>query len=388
MSQFALKSRFLMFTGLLGACSVLQAQSAYRVYVTNEDSNNVSVIDGATHRVINTIAIGKRPRGLKVSPDGSRLFVAVSGAPKCPPTMDDEDCEKLEVDLSADGIAEVDTASGTVTRILPSGLDPEQFDINWATGMMYIANENANLASLVDTASGTLVKELPTGLEPEGVRMAPDASVVYVTGEVQSDITVIDTATNTVATTIAVGLRPRDIVFSTDSRRAYISNEIGASISVIDVAANAVVNTIALPEGSLPMGVVLSPDNSTLYVANGRARTVVAVDLGTNQVTHSVEAGARPWGLWLLGRGCVNFRSACISNFFWWFHRAQCNFLGTRRQSCRARRQLEAGCEGGRVQVGVIRLGERSFGANGPNRRASRSRAGTRRTLGSLRRAG
>src|SRR5207244_3443205 len=107
-------------------------------------SSNVTVIDGASNKVLATMAVGKRPRGLKLNPDGSKLYVAVSGAPKCPPTMSDDDCDKLTPDPSADGIAEVDTATRAVLRVLPSGLDPEQFDVDWKNNLMYVANENAN----------------------------------------------------------------------------------------------------------------------------------------------------------------------------------------------------------------------------------------------------
>ena len=283
--------------GLSLASGLALAQQGYLVYATNEDSNNVSVIDGASNQVVATIDIGKRPRGLKVSPDGSRLYVAVSGAPKCPPTMDDEECEKLEADLTADGIAEVDTATRAVFRVLPSGLDPEQFDVNWTTGLMYVANENANQTSILNVEKGEIIATVATGLEPEGVRVSPDGKVAYVTGEVASDITVIDTATGSMKSKIKVGLRPRDIAFSSDSKTAYISNEVGASIAVIDVASSAVMNTFALPEGSLPMGLVLSPDNQTLYVANGRAKTVVAMNVADGTIKASVEAGRRPWGM-------------------------------------------------------------------------------------------
>jgi PQQ-dependent catabolism-associated beta-propeller protein len=294
--------------------AVAQTSASYLVYVTNEDSNNVTVIDGDTHNVLQTIDIGKRPRGLKVSPDGRLLYVAVSGAPKCPPTMDDEECEKLEVDLSADGIAEVDTATRTVRRVLPSGLDPEQFDLNWETGMMYVANENANLASILDVANGAIVQTVDTGREPEGVRVSPDGRFAYVTGEVDSDITVIDTATGMISGKIAVGLRPRDITFSSDSTRAYISNEIGASISVIDVAAQTVVQTFSLPEGSLPMGLALAPDNKTLYVANGRAKTVMSINVDSGEIIKSVEAGQRPWGITLSPDGSKLFTANGPSN--------------------------------------------------------------------------
>jgi YVTN family beta-propeller protein len=309
----ALLAAVVVGTGCTPSQSTL-AQDDFLVYVTNEDSNNVSVIDGNSHQVVATIDVGKRPRGLKVSPDGTRLFVALSGAPKCPPTMDDDECEALETDLSADGIAEVDTVAQRLLRVLPSGLDPEQFDVNWSTGLMYVANENAHMASILDIEKGEILVSLKTGMEPEGVRVSPDGSVAYVTGEVDSDITVIDTATNSIKRTIKVGLRPRDIVFSDDSRRAYISNEFAASISVIDVAEGVVIDTLSLPEGSLPMGVVLSPDNHTLYVANGRAGTVSALDLRRGELTHSVEVGRRPWGLTISPDGSKLFSANGPSN--------------------------------------------------------------------------
>ena len=81
-----------------------------------------SILTGAA--AISTIAVGKRPRGLKLSRDGSRLFVAVSGLPKCPPTVPDEECAKLKRDLTADGIAIVDTKSLKVIRVLQAGSDP------------------------------------------------------------------------------------------------------------------------------------------------------------------------------------------------------------------------------------------------------------------------
>ena len=78
------------------------------VYVTNEDSGDLSVIDSASNEVVATIPIGKRPRGVRVSADGRTIYVAVSGSPKCPPWMSDEDCEAQTTDKSLDGIAVVD----------------------------------------------------------------------------------------------------------------------------------------------------------------------------------------------------------------------------------------------------------------------------------------
>jgi YVTN family beta-propeller protein len=49
---------------------------AQKAYITNSDSNNVSVIETATNTVIATIAVGKFPQGIAVSPDGREVYVA------------------------------------------------------------------------------------------------------------------------------------------------------------------------------------------------------------------------------------------------------------------------------------------------------------------------
>src|SRR5512147_632455 len=104
--------------------SAAPASSGELVYVTNEDSRNLTVIDATTDSVVATIEVGTRPRGVKVSPDGRTVYVALSGSPKCPPTMPDAECEKLKADRSKDGVAVVDVTTRTTVKTLPSGLDP------------------------------------------------------------------------------------------------------------------------------------------------------------------------------------------------------------------------------------------------------------------------
>src|SRR5688572_31068947 len=64
-------------------------KAPYYVYVTNETGGDLTVIDGGTNEVVATIPLGKRPRGIKVSPDGTKLFVALSGSPLAPPGTDE-----------------------------------------------------------------------------------------------------------------------------------------------------------------------------------------------------------------------------------------------------------------------------------------------------------
>src|SRR5690606_26565383 len=74
------------------------------VYVTNEDSGTITVISTLAQRVVGEIDVGTRPRGVEVGADGGLVYVALSGSPKCPPSMPDEECAKQTADKSKDGI--------------------------------------------------------------------------------------------------------------------------------------------------------------------------------------------------------------------------------------------------------------------------------------------
>jgi PQQ-dependent catabolism-associated beta-propeller protein len=277
------------------------------VYVTNEDSGTLSILSAASDELLATLPVGKRPRGVRVSPDGSRVYVAASGSPKCPPTMSDEDCDAQVADRTEDGIVVVDPGSRKVTGRLPGGSDPEQFDVSRDGRRLFVSNEDAGVASVVDVDvdddGGRVVKSVPVGEEPEGVRASPDGSVVYVTSETEHRLTVISTATLEVVANIAVGHRPRDAVFSSDGKRAFVTSEIDGTLSAIDVPTHRVTDTVELPKGSRSMGVVLSPDDRRLYVSNGRAKTVAVLDASTLAIVGVVEVGERPWGLALTADG-------------------------------------------------------------------------------------
>ena len=49
---------------------------ALGVYVTNETSGDLTIIDAASQSAVGTIRLGKRPRGIAASPDGTLLYVA------------------------------------------------------------------------------------------------------------------------------------------------------------------------------------------------------------------------------------------------------------------------------------------------------------------------
>src|SRR6187399_493766 len=98
--------------------------ATYHIYVTNEGSNNVSVIDPTTNEVTATVNVGKRPRGVHGSPDGKTLYIALSGSVASPPGSDES--KKPPADRNADGIGSMDIAQNKMVKIMSGGQDPEE----------------------------------------------------------------------------------------------------------------------------------------------------------------------------------------------------------------------------------------------------------------------
>jgi YVTN family beta-propeller protein len=276
-----------------------------RAYVSNEDGNSVSVIDTQRAEVIATIDVGKRPRGMKLDRAGKRLFVAVSGLPKCPPTVPDEECAKRKRDLGADGIAIVDTVSHKVLRVLAAGSDPEQFDLSVDEKRLFVSNEDIGRTSVVDIASGKVIASIPVGIEPEGVTVAPNGRWVLVTNEADNAVSMIDTTTLKVVKSVPVGKRPRDIAFAPDSSFAYVTGELDASLYRIGLQGDEPAKRVLqLRKEALPMALVLDAGRKRLYMSTGRGGTVAVIDVtSAPQLLAEVPVGTRPWGIALSADG-------------------------------------------------------------------------------------
>src|SRR4029450_1417981 len=80
----------------------------YLVFVSNERSGDVTIIDGNTDEVVATFSVGKRPRGIHATSDGRRVFVALSGSPRMAPGLDEN---RAPADKRADGLGVIDPSA-------------------------------------------------------------------------------------------------------------------------------------------------------------------------------------------------------------------------------------------------------------------------------------
>jgi PQQ-dependent catabolism-associated beta-propeller protein len=282
---------------------ILATILAAHLFVTNERAGTVQVIDTNTDRVIATAKIHDRPRGLALSPDGKRLYVAVSWwrDGKRPRT-------------GRERIAALDAHTLKPLRDYAAGTDPECVAVAPDGQRLYLSNEDAGTASIVDVASGKHLATLVVGTEPEGVSVTPDGKWVYVTAETSNVLSIIDTKAQKTAANILVDPRPRAVIFTRDSKYAWATAEIGGTVQLIDTAKRRVLKRIKLRAQDKPVGLALAPDEKRLYVATGRGNGVAVIDTRTHKVLADIPTGDRVWGIAITPDGKKVYAANSLSN--------------------------------------------------------------------------
>jgi YVTN family beta-propeller protein len=286
-----------------------QSGENFQLYVSNERSADVTVIDAGDLKIVDTISVGKRPRGIHASPDGKSVYVALSGTPIAVPKIDangnpvfqrgkdDDDDEASHADKAADGIGVIDVAQRKLTGKLLVGSDPEEFSLSNSGMELYISNEDVKTASVVNLSNGKVEHIIPIAQEPEGVATSPDGKTFYVTCEAGGEVFVVDTASYKTIGHFSVPPRPRSMAFLPGAAIGFIPSESTGQLNVIDTANYKVLKTVTLPPGSRPMSVKTSLDGRKIYVSNGRAATVSVLDSHSYELLNSIKVGTRPWGM-------------------------------------------------------------------------------------------
>ena len=258
---------------LLLVAMVPEAHAELRVFVTNEKSDDVTVIQADTGTVLKTLAVGQRPRGVTASADGKRVYVANS---------------------NSDSLSIIDAAGLIVIGTLPAGRDPEGLTFNRDGTLLYVVNENDSAVTVIDVASAKNVKKIEVGTEPETAVLSPDGRWVAVSNETSNDIHLIDTAAQAVAKKISVPKNPRGMRFTADSRRLFVASEQAHVVSIVNM------DTLSLEKsaptgGSRPVDVALSRDGKRAWVSHGGSGDIRVLDASTLDVLATIAVGPRAW---------------------------------------------------------------------------------------------
>ena len=141
-------------------------REAHTLFVTENGTNAVGVVDTRTWKVVDTIPMGAEPSHIAVDPEVGEAYVATGG------TLTVIDTRSPQVLATLDHLP-ARAASGPVGMV---ATDP-------TAGRLLVANPGNGTVSVVDTRTHELVGTVGVGGSgPIGLQVDPGASTAYVTG--------------------------------------------------------------------------------------------------------------------------------------------------------------------------------------------------------------
>ncbi len=271
------------------------------VYISNYFLNNVAVIRTSDNSVETYVPVGSEPRGIAISPDGSRVFVANFGG--------------------ADDISVIDTSTDTVIQTFPVPGADGMYDISITPDgrTLFAGQYYPNELWAIRASDGAVLDTISVGSEPHGVAIGPEGDRVYVTNQLSGNLSIIDSSDPSYLSEVAgspvstaPGSSPEDVAISPDGKRALVTSiaVAGNRVCAVDTVNIALITCLAV--GNDPWGIAITPNQrpiAGLSVADGTVGTPITLDASSSTDTDGSIVGYD----WTFGDGTTSQTSTAMT---------------------------------------------------------------------------
>jgi YVTN family beta-propeller protein len=241
------------------------------LYVANQYSNNVTVIDEASYATA-TIPVGSYPTDIAVNPVTNKIYVA---------------------NRNDNSVTVIDGVTSS-TAVVATGRSPVALAINSVTNQIFVANYFDSSVTAINGLDNSTVT-IAVDSYPTAIALNSSTNKIYVANLNSDTVTVIDGATGNTAT-VAVGSFPKAVAVNRLTNKIYIANAtyLGGSgtgtVTVIDGSTN---STTVVPAGIYPSALAVNVATNQIYVVNAGDGTVTAID-GATDSTQTISVGSSP----------------------------------------------------------------------------------------------
>jgi YVTN family beta-propeller protein len=272
------------------------------VYVANQASGKVTVIDAATDSVVAVVDFARlgfsanpKPHHIVVEPDGSYWYVTLVG-----------DNAVVKLDRNNRVVAKAETVTPGLLAI-----DPRS-DVMYASRSMSAVNAPARIA--VIHRRSMAVEEVEVLVpRPHGLAIAPDGKHAYVASLGTNQIAVYDATREQVGIVQVPGGDTSQVIVqlavSPDGRTLVATSQSTGKLLVFDLT-DAAQPKLAqrVTTGDWPWLVTFTPDGAEVWVPNQRSNDVTVVDAKQWSVITTVQGDfAQPDGIAISGDGRLVF---------------------------------------------------------------------------------
>jgi len=291
------------------------------VYVPNNVSSTVSVIDPATNKVLRTVKVPKSPEHVVPSWDLRTLWVnsdqgnaltpidPATGEFGTPVPVHDpynlyftpDGKFAIVMAEAAHQIVFRDPHTMAVRKTVPVSCDGVNHADFSPDGRYFIAScEFSGDLLKVDTVKQEIIGKMHLPAPhpmPQDVKISPDGKTWYIADMQTSGLWILDGDAFTTPSFLATGYGAHGLYVSRDSKHLYITNRGEGSISLLDFATRSLVTKWKIPGGGSPDMGGLSADGRVLWLSGRYNGVVYAIDTTDGHLISKITVGAEPHGL-------------------------------------------------------------------------------------------
>jgi YVTN family beta-propeller protein len=305
---------------LSGVVSCPLCELPPRVYVPNSMAGTVDVIDPLTFKVIDHYAVGSIPHHIAPAWDMSALYVDNEGSSRL--TVLDIHTGRptgqtipmpfpYNLYFTPDGTKAIDVVErlqriefrdphngwrlmGSVGIPWPGA---DHLDFSADGSYLMISAEFSGVVARVDVVNMKLDGFVRVGGLPIDVKLSPDGRYFFVTNQGRMGVSVIDPLAMREVQFIPTGRGAHGLQISRDTKSLYVSNRLEGSVSVIDFASRSVTATWHIAGGGSPDMLQLNPEGTQLWASGRYNRTVYVMSTVTGQLLAEIPVGSQDHGL-------------------------------------------------------------------------------------------
>ena len=293
-----------------------------RVYVANEGSGTVSIIDARAMKVLRTVDLGNPgTHDLALTRDGKTLFAtslatglisvidtttgeavaSVYTGKRCHSVALTNDERHLwVVNIGDNNISVLDVESLRILGQIPVGKEPGHVRFRKDGQYAYVTLQGEDSVGVVEVGSHRMIATIPAGKRPHFLIASPDGRYMWGGGTGADDIYVIDVVTNQRVDTMKVGRKPQHIAFGFKGMvgpLAYAVTEGRNEVVVVNAYPGSLNIVERIPVGNAPNGIGGDRYGTRLYVSNQLDNSISVIDTGTSRVIATISVGIKPVGV-------------------------------------------------------------------------------------------
>lgn len=216
------------------------------LYVANRGSGSISVVDVATLTATGSLPLpgGGSPEGLALTPDGATLY-AVNN-------------------IDAGTLIVFDLAAGAAKTSVRVGRQPKRVRVSPDGSLAFIANFGANNVSVLDTRTNTLIAALNAD-KPADLAVSGDGNRLYVVsaGSV-GKVLEFSVSTLQATRSWQVGDTPTAMQLLPDGLTLAVTNRMSAFVSLVSLPGQGEVLNVPAPTGLGPIAITAPASQPSL----------------------------------------------------------------------------------------------------------------------------